>query len=224
MNPSQKQQRITLSNGQHRGNGVVWVDFAYTKNIVDQIKAFGGRWSQSKKRWYVSKAKFDLHAFFEAFKKSGFIDYSEMRSKNAIEKVPARNKKKAVEKASINLPKGYKELLDQKRYSESTKKTYINYFTDFVIHFHGKELKQITKQEINAYILELIEKGNISTSQQNQRINAIKFYYEKVLGRKKEYFDIERPRKEKTLPSVISNSSFRAKLTNKLRMFSFVIV
>jgi len=122
MTSSQKQQRITLSNGRHRGNGVVWVDFAYKKDIVDQLKAFGGRWSQSNNRWYISKSKFDLHAFFEEFKKSGFIDYSQMKSKNQIEKAPARNKKKAVEKENINLPKGYKELLDQNLTAKAPKK------------------------------------------------------------------------------------------------------
>jgi len=36
------------------------------------------------------------------------------------------------------------------------------------------------------------------------RINAIKFYYEKVLGRKKEYYRISRPRKESKLPTVLT--------------------
>ena len=44
----------------------------------------------------------------------------------------------------------------------------------------------------------------ISTSFQNQIINSIKFYYEKVKGGKKlPYIYIDRPFKEKTLPNVI---------------------
>ena len=37
-----------------------------------------------------------------------------------------------------------------------------------------------------------------------KRINAIKFYYEKVLGRKKEYYRISRPRKESKLPTILT--------------------
>ena len=37
-------------------------------------------------------------------------------------------------------------------------------------------------------------------------INAIKFYYEKVLKGKRETYYIERPRKEKYLPTVLSES------------------
>ncbi len=70
-------------------------------------------------------------------------------------------------------------------------------------------MPKITREEINAYILRLIKERNISASQQNQRINAIKFYYEKVLGRKSEYYDIGRPRKERKLPDVLSKEEIR---------------
>ena len=78
----------------------------------------------------------------------------------------------------------YKDLLIQKRYSQNTQDIYCCYFKDFCIYFRKEELKNITTAEINLYILDLIKSKNISISQQNQRINAIKFYYEKVLERK----------------------------------------
>ena len=74
--------------------------------------------------------------------------------------------------------RSYRELLIQKRCSSNT----------------------------NRYILQLIQAKNISTSQQNQRINAIKFYYEKILGREKQFYSLHRPRKETILPKVLSKS------------------
>lgn len=103
-----------------------------------------------------------------------------------------------------HLPEGYLELLLRKRYSQSTINTYTNYFLQFMGYFNNQELKTITHQQINVYILKLIEFKKISSSQQNQRINAIKFYYEKVLGRKREYFHISRPRKESSLPTILT--------------------
>ncbi len=64
-------------------------------------------------------------------------------------------------------------------------------------------MDNIEKDEINGYILHLIRRKKISESQQNQRINAIKFYYEKVLGLNREFYNIERPRQKHTLPKVI---------------------
>jgi len=70
--------------------------------------------------------------------------------------------------------------------------------------FSERQLDFITTQEINKYILQLIRTRGISNSQQNQRINAIKFYYEKVLGRKRMYYDVNRPKKEKRLPGILT--------------------
>ncbi len=102
------------------------------------------------------------------------------------------------------LPKGYMELLLRKRYSQSTIKTYTSYFLQFMTYFKNQGLESITYHMINAYMLDLIQFRKISVSQQNQRINAIKFYYEKVLKRKREYFYISRPRKEATLPTILT--------------------
>jgi len=64
-------------------------------------------------------------------------------------------------------------------------------------------------EQINKYILNLIQLKNISISQQNQRINAIKFYYEKVLGRNKQYYELHRPHKEHKLPKVLSKNEIK---------------
>lgn len=106
----------------------------------------------------------------------------------------------------------YCNLLTQKRYSPNTQKTYVGYFSDFCTYFRFKDINYIGKGEINHYILNLIQTNSISPSQQNQRINAIKFYYEKVLGRNKEYYDIHRPKKEKHLPNVLSEEEITALL------------
>lgn len=109
----------------------------------------------------------------------------------------------------------YNDLLIQKRYSSNTIKTYCNYFKDFVVFFENKNLDGVTTDQINSYILELIKLKDVSISQHNQRINAIKFYYEKVLGREKQYYNIYRPRKEHKLPDVISKESI-SKIKNPI--------
>lgn len=125
---------------------------------------------------------------------------------------------KAIQKGTfhreMDLPSGYLETLERRRYSESTIKTYCSYFRDFQHSFQGTKLETINTAEINGYLLELIRDRHISTSQQNQRINAIKFYYEKVLGREKQYYKIERPRKERKLPKVLSKSQIKSILNH----------
>jgi len=105
--------------------------------------------------------------------------------------------------------KRYENLLIQKRYSKNTVNTYCNYFKDFCVYFRNENLEEITTSQINSYILGLIKSRNISISQQNQRINAIKFYYEKVLGKKKQYYELHRPKKEHKLPRVLSKNEVK---------------
>jgi integrase/recombinase XerD len=117
------------------------------------------------------------------------------------------------------IPKEYLELLTRKKYSRNTIKTYLSYFRDFVRYFDGHDPSSITPPQIKQYLLDLIRNKNISTSQQNQRINAIKFYYEKVLRRKKTYYYFERSKREKKLPVVLSRSEIKMILgkTNNLK-------
>lgn len=100
----------------------------------------------------------------------------------------------------------YRNRLIQKRYSKNTISIYCNYFEDFCNYFKNTKLQNIIPEQINAYILNMIETKNISISQQNQRINAIKFYYEKILGKEKQYYELHRPKKEQKLPKVLGKN------------------
>jgi len=57
---------------------------------------------------------------------------------------------------------------------------------------------------ITAFLRYLVLERKVSTSYQNQAINAVKFYYERVLGGHRKVYLVERPREEKTLPIVLS--------------------
>lgn len=167
------------------------------------------RWSQTMKCWYFPESGFDLHRFFEAFQTIAYIDYSALKqSQRKLAETPKRVPNDSGNK--VELPAGYREMLQQKRYSLNTQKIYIAYMRDFATMFHKFDLRQVTKDQINRYILWLIREKGISGSQQNQRINAIKFYYEKVIGNPPEIYNIERPRKGFELPKVLSENEVLA--------------
>ena len=96
-----------------------------------------------------------------------------------------------------------KQKLIIQRYSTNTISTYMACLRSFFQYFKDTEPKELHKTDILNYLESLIQKG-YSKSSQNQHINAIKFYYEKVLGKKREFYYLERPRKDKKLPVVLS--------------------
>ena len=80
--------------------------------------------------------------------------------------------------------KEVKKILIVGGYSDSTIKTYITCLKSFKNYFYKIEIDQLAKDDIIEYLFYLI-KNNYSKSSQNQHINAIKFYFENCLGKKR---------------------------------------
>ena len=103
----------------------------------------------------------------------------------------------------------YHDRLIPGRYSPNTIRTYTACFKDFLTHFSDQNPGTLTSEQVNQYLLGLIRGRAVSSSQQNQRINAIKFYFEKVLGRGKQSYELPRPHKEHKLPKVLSKNEVK---------------
>ena len=193
-------KNLRLIPAVHKNQAIVKAHFVFDKNIIALVKnQNGARWSQTLQSWYFPKADFKLNSFYQNLKGSVFVDYSHLK------KISTPTKKtKKVRKTNVKLPKGYLEQLVLKRYSQNTVKTYSSCFLKFMLFFKSQKLETIGKEEVKQFLLHLIEKEKVSASTQNQYINAIKFYYEKVLKQSKIDITIERPRKKKQLPNVLS--------------------
>ncbi len=212
----------------YNDSDVVAIIFDYNDSIIKIIREIDGAiWSRKMGYWYIPAGKFKLSEVFEKLRSHAFIDYSALKVHKKEAEVPDDSPKKKGGKTAISdLPEGYLEKLEQKRYSEQTIRTYTGYFRDFATHFSSRKPENITVEEINNYILGLIREKNISHSQQNQRINAIKFYYEKVLGQEKQYYQVERPRKELKLPDVLSKEEIASMIegTNNLKHKCLIVM
>jgi len=192
----------------HKEQKIIKASFAFDKEVIALVKGQkGARWSQTLQSWYFLTKDFQLNRFYNALKDSVFIDYSKLRQAPFLDSAKLDSVKKVFPKKSstINhLPQGYKEHLILKRYSQNTIKTYCSCFLKFMTFFEGKSIDTLSKDEIKKFLLHLIQLQKVSPSTQNQYINAIKFYYEKVLKQSKIVFEIARPNKVKKLPEVLT--------------------
>jgi integrase/recombinase XerD len=98
----------------------------------------------------------------------------------------------------------YVERMNQSRYSLQTIKTYRHAFKQFLEAIYPRHPNQMDKETIVQYLLSRQQGATLSASYQNQIINAIKFWYEKVDDLPQHVFDVSRPRQEEPLPKVIS--------------------
>lgn len=102
-----------------------------------------------------------------------------------------------------------KQNLVLKDYAFNTQKTYLYYLSLFGNHFKNKNLKEVTTAEIELFFYELIQNNELSYSAQSQYINAVKFYYEKVLNRPRTIYNLPRPKKSKTSPKILSKNEVK---------------
>jgi integrase/recombinase XerD len=100
-------------------------------------------------------------------------------------------------------PASYFDKLEIKRYALQTAKTYVSRFEHFLNSYPDMPLNQLDEKDIREYLQGLIREG-VSDSLVNQSLNAIKFYYEKVMGMPGRFYALERPRKRHSLPKVIA--------------------
>ena len=90
------------------------------------------------------------------------------------------------------------------RYSERTLRSYVAAFEEFINYHNRNNIDSITEPMIIQFLRYLVMERNVSESYQNISINAIKFYYERVLGGQRKIYFVDRPRREKKLPVVLN--------------------
>lgn len=102
-----------------------------------------------------------------------------------------------------------KRKMEYFRYSPRTIKMYIYYINQFLENIQ----KYPTSVNSSDFQLYLNNYSFTSISQQNQVINAIRFLYKEVLGKKYDKVSFKRPRTEKKLPRVIDGDFIKTQLS-----------
>ncbi|BAO76459.1 site-specific tyrosine recombinase/integron integrase [Winogradskyella sp. PG-2] len=165
-------------------------------------------WSGEFGMYYLPNLKTNLDLIFKTFhgvawvNGNYFFQEKVVNEDNPVIKLD-KYRKRNLEKGYRGCPESYLLKLELKRYSANTVKNYVSSFESFINYYKDKELSEINDLDIRKY-LQLLIKDGLSNSQVNLSINSIKFYYETVLGMPNRFYSIERPRKKKLLPDVLS--------------------
>lgn len=108
------------------------------------------------------------------------------------------------------------KILEVKRYSTNTIKTYSSFVSLVKAHFK-KPLDKVSEQDLYEYIYNLIHHKKISFSYQKQLVVSLKLYYKEVLNKTINIQYLKPSRREQKLPVVLSKNEVKkivAALTN----------
>ncbi len=185
----------------------IGIQFSHSKVIEALVRTLDSpKFSRQYKMPYVLNTKDNLEAIFRTFRGVAWVDckyfYRDKPLSKQSELVDLTSLKKALN-TGLHCPIEYIELLERKRYSHNTARTYVSLFSNFVKYYQNKKLTELNENDIKHYLQTIVKLGR-SQSYQNQVINSIKFYYEQVLEMPGRFYEIDRPITEKKLPSVLS--------------------
>lgn len=162
------------------------------KNIVKELS--DRKWHNRLQCLCIPDTKKHIQEVFRRFKGICWVDIS------ALKKDPQPTTIKIDESSILD----FEKYLNRINYSYNTQKSYLSCIKKFLMHYHDKKLEELGNKEITDFMDHLIQKKKASTSSQNQHINAIKLFFGKILKKEIGFYQIERPRKEKKLPIVLS--------------------
>lgn len=108
----------------------------------------------------------------------------------------------------------FTKLLQIKRYSLKTIKTYKNALNVFVHAFPHRDIAQLTVKEIEHFINQKVINDNISVSYQKSLVGAIKFFYNQQLRKNYQLDYLYPDRREYKLPQVLSKTEIQSIITS----------
>jgi site-specific recombinase XerD len=221
-------ETITLLPLYHRNLDCIGIYFEYSSALNRGLrKLSNANWSKTHGCWWMpctkenydaltiaisGKAKLQttaLSTFLINRKKHpviAAIKQSTPVSSKPIITAPPTVKKWAMQISSENNEtlRLFTQHLELKAYSASTIRTYTNELIQFLNTIGKKPAVEFSAARIKDYLQYCFVTLHLSEATLHSRINALKFYYEQVLGKEKFFWEIPRPKKPDQLPKVLS--------------------
>lgn len=219
-------KKIILKPLHHQKKSCIGIYFDRDPALQKIIRdATGARWSRTHTCWYMEateKNNLALRKVLKGMKVTsmpGVSPFAERASrKTDSQPLPAPDCQPSHtdEMPAISLPSGkiyglnlkplrqFERELKLKGYSPSTQRTYRNEFGQFLVALKKHSAEAFTPERMKDYLEYCADQLQLSEHTLHSRTNALKFYYETVLGREKFFWKIPRPKKPKQLPIVFS--------------------
>lgn len=212
-NTTSNRVRITLLNG-ITDQLCIWIKWRdlNSRMLIKQIP--NRQWNPQLVCWTAPNTSETIQQLEYIFGKQCLFDLNTEHTK-VIEKRPVQVTN--IQSNPINQPSPWpdemikmEQELCLKRYSRHTIKTYLCFFKEYTIWLKkDRSPESQDETDVKNFLYKWIKYKKASPIAQNQMINAIKFYYEKVLKRERAVYDLPRPKKSFQLPKIFSEKEIQ---------------
>lgn len=220
-------ENVLLKPLLHRNSENIGIFFENHTTLQQVVRRQpGAKWSQTHKCWYIPLYEQGYHALIDSLKPVAHVNIAALRTyllkkQKISQALPAPQKREAkirttpakpvahtraweLNAANLEALTIFVQRLELKAYSPSTINTYRNEFLQLLKILKQKPVDSLTADDLKRYMVFAMKELHITENTAHSRLNALKFYFEQVLGREKFFWDIPRPKKALKLPKVIS--------------------
>jgi site-specific recombinase XerD len=220
-------QTVTVSKGKIGEYPVLFIHFHFHSDLVDIARRLGAIWSSERRLWHLPFSRAKLEEAQLAFGRVANFVYRGYRNNPPRQsagigrgKPSKRFRRIGAEKLSPKSKKllhGYVKYLRGKVLSESTVRTYYIHILDFLIYLSDKPAEQVCNRDVELFVENVCLKRKYSVSTHRQVISAIKQFV-KFQPSQIENPKLERPKKTRFLPAVLSKQEVVELLRNTRNM------
>ncbi|MEX2511688.1 MAG: site-specific integrase [Cyclobacteriaceae bacterium] len=199
---------IVLKNGYFGKKPAIRLEFPFDFELKELVKSYPEcQWNPKQKVWWVPHTEDQLNDILGFFKGKVGLDYSQF---HLLKPIPSNPELPPLTEVIAWEIKNFEDWMRNKRYSESTIKTYKENVAIFIRFLGNKPLGEIDIVDFEKFNKEYIIKRAYSASFQNQVVNAVKLFFQNRQLRKLDIGLIYRPKRPKTLPNVLSKEEVKA--------------
>lgn len=186
-------------------------------------KICGIKWSQAHQCWYLPCNKDEYQKLKGLLKDKAILNTSALKEYLLQRNAVTVSKGEMIRSSTVRLVSDHplttenlvalealRNMLKLMAYSKNTIRNYSNAFHHLLRILGQRPVNTLNKEHILSYLLWLIEKKGYSATHVHTAVNAIKFYFEKVLGGEHTFYDLPRPKKPFKLPSILSEEEVAA--------------
>ncbi|NLR94102.1 tyrosine-type recombinase/integrase [Flammeovirga agarivorans] len=212
---------------------VIKLSFPMTDGIKKLIKTLPNvKWDSNLECIYIPNDRSNIDSVFTTFKGIAWVDTKALfqssnkevltiHEENNYQSLYKKIQKQYAKEDAVHLVALVKKL-EVFRYSLNTANVYTSMLLRFLEYARKngcEDIRTITegqksKNLLEQFLFHIVSVKNCSDSYQNQALNAVKFYLEKVLERDYCFYNIQRPKPREKLPVVLSTEEVKSIFLN----------
>ena len=191
-----------------------YITFPFNRNLYALFRSFEHvHWDKYEKSFVFDKNDLSIDSLLSHVEGKALLEFREKRLESVEYKrshLRPSDFLEPLDDIKSHEIVRFEHYLQSKRYSSNTIKVYAETLRVFLRYFASKAIEEISNDDLIAFNNDYILKNNFSSSFQNQLVNAVKLYYSAIQHKKIDVELVHRPRREKTLPNVLSKEEVKS--------------